>query len=576
MEPTGKTSEEVKIPKLELNRQNWKIYCTKIVKAAATDIMDLLGVLAGWKPDDRSYNWECQDAILKWSFYTSVPISILHPIQKLDTAHKIFKYLMKCFWNNDPIPCANKFQCAGTATAVETSENYPTSANTGTEWHVNTKRDKEDLSNTQDLTWGMEDPCASLETLAKGNSTKSADGTLVLLKGMLHETWNKLQNPLWVTPQRLPIVGEPCECKQEVVNSIVMAECMNGMVQSAKPNEMDADIDRVALPGREGPYSWQGWWDRVQLPKTESFCEERHQHNKNATENLPSTYKLLLKGEWAVYPSGKISNSRNDANVSNMAIEHVNGPSESRVTEDALENESEGCKGSTDEPMELLTMSVEPYVKDGSDILCVYLESWADASGCQMDGAGIHADALTGNGDIPGIKTKAIIPENALEKVSIPWKKDKPPNSPVEAARQHSDESNGLGDAMVMLSVHADVYSVRNERKRPANETESISMCQMDAQMRNLPYMPEIVKPELARRWRKVSVKDIDIYVPWSIPVEVLGWMFAFGWLKRRRGGCTRCWGQDSWGCWSCKQTIDVCLLAYISARAHYLHFIVH
>ena len=97
MEPTGKTSEEVKIPKLELNRQNWKIYCTKIVKAAATDIMDLLGVLAGWKPDDRSYNWECQDAILKWSFYTSVPISILHPIQKLDTAHKIFKYLMKCF-----------------------------------------------------------------------------------------------------------------------------------------------------------------------------------------------------------------------------------------------------------------------------------------------------------------------------------------------------------------------------------------------------------------------------------------------------------------------------------------------
>ena len=28
--------------------------------------------------------------------------------------------------------------------------------------------------------------------------------------------------------------------------------------------------------------------------------------------------------------------------------------------------------------------------------------------------------------------------------------------------------------------------------------------------------------------------------------------------------------------CWSYKWTIDVCLLAYISARAHYLHFIVH
>ena len=32
--------------------------------------MDLLGVLAGWEPDDGSYDWECQDAILKWTFYT--------------------------------------------------------------------------------------------------------------------------------------------------------------------------------------------------------------------------------------------------------------------------------------------------------------------------------------------------------------------------------------------------------------------------------------------------------------------------------------------------------------------------
>ena len=61
----GKTSEEVEVPKLTKNRQNWKIYHTKIVKAAATDIMDLLGVLAGWEPDNGSYDWECRDAILK-------------------------------------------------------------------------------------------------------------------------------------------------------------------------------------------------------------------------------------------------------------------------------------------------------------------------------------------------------------------------------------------------------------------------------------------------------------------------------------------------------------------------------
>ena len=185
MEPTGKTSEEVKIPKLELNRQNWKIYHTKVVEAAATDITDLLGVLAGWEPDDRSYDWECRDAILKWSFYTSVPISILHPIRKLDTAHKIFKYLAKHFHDNEPIPHANEFQHTGTAAAVETSENYPTSVNAATERHANTKSDEEDLPRTKDLsTQGTEDPHASRETSAEGNSAESADGTLVLLTGM--------------------------------------------------------------------------------------------------------------------------------------------------------------------------------------------------------------------------------------------------------------------------------------------------------------------------------------------------------------------------------------------------------
>ena len=50
------------------------------------DITDPLGVLAGWQPDNGNYNWECLDAILKWTFYTTVHITILCPIWKLDTA----------------------------------------------------------------------------------------------------------------------------------------------------------------------------------------------------------------------------------------------------------------------------------------------------------------------------------------------------------------------------------------------------------------------------------------------------------------------------------------------------------
>ena len=57
MEPTG--SEEVKIPKLAKNGQNWKIYRMKVIEAAAMDITNPLGVLAGWELDDGSHDWEC-------------------------------------------------------------------------------------------------------------------------------------------------------------------------------------------------------------------------------------------------------------------------------------------------------------------------------------------------------------------------------------------------------------------------------------------------------------------------------------------------------------------------------------
>ena len=145
----------VKIPKLAEDGQNWKIYHTKFLEATVTNITDPLGVWAGWQPDDGSYNWECLDAILKWTFYTLVPITILCPIQKLNTMHEIFNYLAKHFCNNNPIvdpctkkskPSANKVEQASTATAAETPEKSPTSANTATEQHVNAKLDEEDLS----------------------------------------------------------------------------------------------------------------------------------------------------------------------------------------------------------------------------------------------------------------------------------------------------------------------------------------------------------------------------------------------------------------------------------------------
>ena len=153
---TGKTSEEVEIPKLAENGRNWKIYRAKIVEAAATDITDLLGILAGWEPDDGSYDWECRDAILKWSFYTSVPISILCPIRKLDTAHEVFNYLAKRFRDPNPIvdphaTSANEAKCRMDENSHKEPRESPTSESAATERLANANKDEEDLLTTKDL-----------------------------------------------------------------------------------------------------------------------------------------------------------------------------------------------------------------------------------------------------------------------------------------------------------------------------------------------------------------------------------------------------------------------------------------
>ena len=124
----------------------------------------------------------------------------------------------------------------------------------------------------------------------KGTSAKCSETTPVVLKSVPHEMQTKLQSslPLTLGP---PVDGEPCECKQEAGDSNVTAGHMNRMVQLTKPmeitdinfekavlgrepaerasrvnegGEMDADIDRTAMLGRD-PMTACGvnierWW----------------------------------------------------------------------------------------------------------------------------------------------------------------------------------------------------------------------------------------------------------------------------------------------------------------------------
>ena len=376
MEPTGKTSEEVEVPKLTENGRNWKIYCVKVIEpAAAMDITDPLGVLAGWQLDDGSYDWECLDAILKWTFYTTVPITILRPIRKLDTVHEIFNYLAKHFCDNNPImdphakkskPSANKVNGAGTATEdistdSEKQKESPTSESAAAETLASANRDKEDLSTTKDLTRGTksindanvrrQDPRMSLEASVQGTSAKCTETTSVILKSVPHEMQTEPHSSLLLTP-RLPIEGKPSACKQVVVDSVVTATCMNGTAKAAKPTEMVVDTDRTAPLGGELAIRVSGVSEgnetehdgEPQLQQTIFYSKEDIQHSRNMNEDVPIAYRMPLDGEWTWCVSSEARDPKGDTNASDAATEHADHPSKLRVTEDANGVESEGCR----------------------------------------------------------------------------------------------------------------------------------------------------------------------------------------------------------------------------------------
>ena len=64
-------------------------------------------------------------------------------------------------------------------------------------------------------------------------SAKCTETTAVVLKCMLHKMQDQPQDSLPLT-LRLPINGEPCECKQEAADSMVMAGHMKQTVEMAE------------------------------------------------------------------------------------------------------------------------------------------------------------------------------------------------------------------------------------------------------------------------------------------------------------------------------------------------------
>ena len=568
--------------------------------------------VAGWESDDGSKDWAHRAEVARMLFLMTTPSSFRHRIRLFESTQQIFRYLACYFLDFDPIKdprakkpatSANEAERVGAATehaqnsrntskhgrnsrrhkshknGITELRNSPTSESAATEKLASAKQDKEDLSTTQDLTQGTEDvdngnvrctedPCTSLEALAQGISAKCAETTSVVLEGTPHETQDRLQNSLPLTP-RPPIEGEPSRCKQEAADSVVTAGRTNGMVRMTKPPQNDADIDRTPMLGEEpatrdcGVDEGDGMErDGTQLQQTNLLCGGIIQRNENANANVPSAYKLPLEGEWTGYASGKSNESKGCSG----------GMGERASVDEADGNPGHGIEP-TDAPNELtefVGLLVESYVENSSDTprVCLGGTCWracnVEGLGCQADrsrgqadalrgqadalnasnraetnvishdkemtdGVGCHADTSTEQTDAPCVETDAITAADTPQIVRIPRRKKKPPNSPMDATRTAPDGPNGIGDHADRSSVPTDVHSIGNKRETAENETETIRTCRIKRKMENSPYKRENETPEPTNRWRKVSVSNVDVYVPCNAPIEAPGQTLAFG-----------------------------------------------
>jgi len=497
----------VKIPELEEDGQNWKIYRAKYLEVAATE--NLLSIVAGLESDDGSKDWDHRNRVARMLLYITLPPLLQSHIQLLQNAREVFRYLAFYFRDCEPIvdPRAKKL-----ATCANDDKRYP-SAGTPTSKNAATGTGREDLpmkalnrgnEDINDRNVGREDPRTSLEASAKGNSAKSAR-TTVQLESAPHKTQNVPQNPLPLTPG---------ECKQEAADGVVTAERTKGMVGMAKPRKSDADVDGTAALGGEPAERVQGVGegDETERDEHESqpqqinfYCKESCQRNGNANGNVPSAHKLPLEGEWVVCASGKVSSSSGHADESIAALsastvqpEFTDGPSESRKAEDTAGVELRGCKGGTsgranvdeadgnagrelervdaqNELAQLLTTTVEPYVSDGDTNACVHLKctSWragdANGPGRGTDGSRGQADGRRGWTDTLGVPNKA-------ETAGISRDEGAETYLGVRDTKRVVDATNGIGSHADASNGHTDVPSVDTDAIYTAYATQNVSI----------------------------------------------------------------------------------------------------
>ena len=405
---------------------------------------------------------------------------------------------MKHFHNNDPIPCANKLQCTGTAAVAEMPENYPTSTNAATEQHADAKSDEDDLSTTKALTRGTQDvnnrnvrhtqdPRMSLEALAQGNSAQCAKMTPVILKSTPHESQDWPQDSLQVTPYA---------CEQEAADSIVTAGHTNGTAKMAKPQI--ANIDRTPPLGGKlaeracGVNKGNGTEceSKSRPQQTKLLCEESHQCSGNANRAIPDAYGLLLEGEWTVCMSGEVSDLERGADMSNGLTEP-------------------------------LMMTIELDNTDGSGVPSMYLGGmcWHAGDTSRPEG---QSDGSRGSVDTLNALNRAeteVIGHGEGASTYLGPGDAKCLVLETDSTRNHTDTSNRS----------TDVPSIETDADISANKTVNIRKRQMSSTPRNSPETQGITMAKPIGQWRKVSAGEGGVYILWNTSIEASGQTFEFG-----------------------------------------------
>ena len=242
--------------------------------------------------------------------------------------------------------------------------------------------------------------------------------------------------------------------------------------------ETNADVDRTATLGEdpatmacrvdEGDGTEHGY--QAQLQQTILYCKE-DQRSGNANANVPSTYGVPLKGEWAVCASSK-SGCKSGTSV-RASIDETDGDPGQGVEPTGIPIKSET----------LVIVSIQSEDPRSSGIPRVHLRgtTWhagdTNGIGDRVDTSKGQTDESKGPADGSSGWTDTLTVSDSAGSARISHSDDPDTYLGPGDAKRIIHKADGVGSQTDASTEHSDVPSVETDSDIPANETGIVSTC---------------------------------------------------------------------------------------------------